>query len=67
MSLTSRPGFLLVVQRECRWLLRDRVALLVVVGNGGGDRFVGLRASAERNGDTDERATDAKGAFAILG
>jgi ABC-2 type transport system permease protein len=32
MSLASRPGFLLVVQRECRWLLRDRVALLLIFG-----------------------------------
>src|SRR6201994_1011458 len=32
MSLASKPGFLLVVQRECRWLLRDRVALLLIFG-----------------------------------
>jgi ABC-2 type transport system permease protein len=32
MSLASKPGFLLVAQRECRWLLRDRVALLLIFG-----------------------------------
>ena len=32
MSLASKPGFRLVVQRECRWLLRDRVALLLIFG-----------------------------------
>ena len=32
MSLAFKPGFLLVAQRECRWLLRDRVALLLIFG-----------------------------------
>jgi ABC-2 type transport system permease protein len=32
MSLATKPGFRLVVQRECRWLLRDRVALLLIFG-----------------------------------
>src|ERR1700754_673176 len=32
MSLASKPGFLLVAQREIRWLLRDRVALLLIFG-----------------------------------
>jgi ABC-2 type transport system permease protein len=32
MRLASKPGFLLVAQRECRWLLRDRVALLLIFG-----------------------------------
>src|SRR5499425_218393 len=32
MSLASNPGFLLVAQREWRWLLRDRVALLLILG-----------------------------------
>ena len=32
MSLASTPGFLLVAQREFRWLLRDRVALLLIFG-----------------------------------
>ena len=32
MSAISRPGFLLVAQRECRWLFRDRVALLLIFG-----------------------------------
>ena len=32
MKLASKPGFLLVAQRECRWLLRDRVALLLIFG-----------------------------------
>lgn len=32
MSLVSKPGFLLVAQREIRWLLRDRVALLLIFG-----------------------------------
>ena len=32
MSLASKPGFLLVAQREWRWLLRDRVALLLILG-----------------------------------
>jgi ABC-2 type transport system permease protein len=32
MRLAARPGFLLVAQRECRWLFRDRVALLLIFG-----------------------------------
>ncbi|KIU44054.1 MULTISPECIES: ABC transporter permease [Bradyrhizobium] len=32
MRLASKPGFWLVAQRECRWLLRDRVALLLIFG-----------------------------------
>ena len=32
MKLATKPGFLLVAQRECRWLLRDRVALLLIFG-----------------------------------
>src|SRR6201994_3510769 len=32
MSLASKPGFLRVAQREIRWLLRDRVALLLIFG-----------------------------------
>src|SRR5246127_4878807 len=32
MRLASKPGFRLVAQRECRWLLRDRVALLLIFG-----------------------------------
>jgi ABC-2 type transport system permease protein len=32
MRLASKPGFLLVAQRECRWLLHDRVALLLIFG-----------------------------------
>lgn len=32
MRLASKPGFLLVAQRELRWLLRDRVALLLIFG-----------------------------------
>jgi ABC-2 type transport system permease protein len=28
----SKPGFLLVARRECRWLFRDRVALLLIFG-----------------------------------
>src|ERR1700720_5003590 len=32
MRLASKPGFLLVVRRECRWLFRDRVALLLIFG-----------------------------------
>src|ERR1700751_610218 len=32
MSLASKPGFLQVAQREWRWLLRDRVALLLIFG-----------------------------------
>ena len=45
---------------------RDRMTLLVVVGNGGGRNLVVL-AAAERKRDTDERATEAGGAFAKLG
>jgi ABC-2 type transport system permease protein len=32
MRLASKPGFWLVAQRECRWLLHDRVALLLIFG-----------------------------------
>lgn len=32
MRLASKPGFLRVAQRELRWLLRDRVALLLIFG-----------------------------------
>src|SRR6478752_7978177 len=32
MRLAARPGFLLVAQRECRWLFRDRVALRLIFG-----------------------------------
>ena len=32
MKLGARPGFLLVALRECRWLFRDRVALLLIFG-----------------------------------
>src|SRR5262245_28454291 len=32
MRLASKPGFLLVVRRECRWLFHDRVALLLIFG-----------------------------------
>jgi len=32
MSSASKPGFLLVARRECRWLFRDRVALLLIFG-----------------------------------
>jgi ABC-2 type transport system permease protein len=32
MRLTSKPGFLLVARRECQWLFRDRVALLLIFG-----------------------------------
>ena len=45
---------------------RDRMALLVVVGNGGRGRFVVL-AAAEGERHADERATEADGAFANLG
>src|SRR6201998_2045057 len=30
MRLASKPGFLRVAQRECHWLLHDRVALLLI-------------------------------------
>jgi ABC-2 type transport system permease protein len=32
MRLASKPGFLLVAWRECRWLFHDRVALLLIFG-----------------------------------
>jgi ABC-2 type transport system permease protein len=32
MRLASKPGFLLVAQRECKWLFHDRVALLLIFG-----------------------------------
>jgi ABC-2 type transport system permease protein len=32
MRLASKPGFLLVARRECRWLFHDRVALLLIFG-----------------------------------
>lgn len=32
MTLASKPGFWRVAQRECRWLLHDRVALLLIFG-----------------------------------
>ena len=32
MKPAPRPGFLLVARRECRWLFRDRVALLLIFG-----------------------------------
>jgi ABC-2 type transport system permease protein len=32
MRLASKPGFLLVVRRECKWLFHDRVALLLIFG-----------------------------------
>ncbi|WP_338691334.1 ABC transporter permease [Bradyrhizobium sp. 26S5] len=32
MRLASKPGFWLVAQRECLWLFRDRVALLLIFG-----------------------------------
>ncbi|WP_375788216.1 ABC transporter permease [Bradyrhizobium sp. Pha-3] len=32
MRLASKPGFWRVAQRECQWLLRDRVALLLIFG-----------------------------------
>src|ERR1700761_8632249 len=32
MNPAPKPGFLLVARRECRWLLRDRVALLLIFG-----------------------------------
>ena len=44
----------------------DRVTLLVVVRNGGDSRFIVL-AAAEREGDADERATEADGALSSLG
>lgn len=32
MTITTSPGFLCVVRRECRWLFRDRAALILVFG-----------------------------------
>ena len=32
MRPASKPGFLLVVRRECHWLFHDRVALLLIFG-----------------------------------
>jgi ABC-2 type transport system permease protein len=32
MKLASKRGFWLVAQRECRWLVQDRVALLLIFG-----------------------------------
>ena len=32
MRPTPKPGFWLVARRECRWLFRDRVALLLIFG-----------------------------------
>jgi ABC-2 type transport system permease protein len=32
VRLASKPGFWLVARRECRWLFRDRVALLLIFG-----------------------------------
>lgn len=32
MAAASASGFLCVVRRECRWLLRDRVALILILG-----------------------------------
>ena len=32
MRLGTKPGFFLVALRECRWLFRDRVALLLIFG-----------------------------------
>ena len=32
MRLGAKPGFFLVALRECRWLFRDRVALLLIFG-----------------------------------
>src|ERR1043166_7531501 len=32
MKRSPQPGFLLVAQRELRWLLHDRVALIVIFG-----------------------------------
>ena len=32
MRLGAKPGFFLVARRECRWLFRDRVALLLIFG-----------------------------------
>ncbi|XUJ35164.1 ABC transporter permease [Bradyrhizobium japonicum] len=32
MMAASKPGFWMVVRRECRWLIHDRVALLLILG-----------------------------------
>ena len=32
MSSVSKPGFIAVARRECAWLFRDRVALLLIFG-----------------------------------
>jgi ABC-2 type transport system permease protein len=32
MTAAPKPGFLLVAKRECQWLLRDRVALILILG-----------------------------------
>ena len=32
MPPAPQPGFLLVAQRECQWLFRDRVALILILG-----------------------------------
>jgi ABC-2 type transport system permease protein len=32
MTPARKPGFLLTARRECRWLFRDRVALLLIFG-----------------------------------
>ena len=32
MTAAPKPGFLLVARRECQWLLRDRVALILILG-----------------------------------
>ena len=43
------------------------MALAIIVGNARRDRFVGVRAGAERDGKTDKRARDTEGAIAIEG
>ena len=47
MSAVPKPGFWLVVRRECHWLFHDRVALLlcIFVGN---TAFVALRICSFR-------------------
>src|SRR5262252_211624 len=32
MRRTPKPGFWLVARRECRWLLHDRAALILIFG-----------------------------------
>ena len=32
MRPKPKPGFLLVARRECRWLLHDRAALILIFG-----------------------------------